>query len=129
MNPFDYVNDASFSKKNLMRDTDNDELAEKGYNPWLTNLAFSQHPDTILVANEMNKRHYLDNRPQYEFFLNIVRPRKRFGKWPKKAEDENLAAVCNAYQCNTTVAREYLKLLTKEQIEVLKKQQYQGGKQ
>ena len=30
MKPFDYVNSINFTKKNLMRDTANDELAEKG---------------------------------------------------------------------------------------------------
>ena len=33
-NPFDYVNDINHKKKNIMRGTDNDELAEAGYIPY-----------------------------------------------------------------------------------------------
>ena len=35
MNPFDYVNAINYSKKDLMTGTDNDELAEKDYQPSL----------------------------------------------------------------------------------------------
>ena len=37
MKPFDYVNSINFTKKNLMKNTANDELAEKDYVPFLTN--------------------------------------------------------------------------------------------
>ena len=53
-NPFDYVKDASYSKENLMRGSENDKLAESFYDPWLTNLAFSYHLDSILHSNLMN---------------------------------------------------------------------------
>lgn len=39
MNPFDYVN-AINKGKDIMSDTDKDELAEKGYNAFLTNKSF-----------------------------------------------------------------------------------------
>jgi len=126
MTPFDFINDASFDKKNLMRGTENDAMAEKGYNPWLTNIAFSQHADSILAANLMNQYHFLDHRPQYEFFLNMLRPRKRFGKWPKRSEDDVLTLVCKTYQCSPSVGREYLKILTEEQLNEIRKQQEQG---
>ena len=83
MKPFDYVNSINFTKKNLMKNTANDELAEKGYAPFLTNKSLSYFTDTILYANEMNRYHFLDKKLQYEFYLNSLRKKKRFAKWAK----------------------------------------------
>ena len=127
MNPFDYVNSITHSKKNLMRDTENDTLAESGYEPWLSNNALSYFPDTVLHANLMNMYSDLDNRPQFEFLLNSIRPRKRFSKWIKKSDNEDLKAICDHYQCNEIVGREYLSLLSSKQIDAIKEEQEQGG--
>lgn len=127
-NPFDYVNSINSSKKtNLMRDSENDTLAEKGYNAWVVNKAMSYFPDTILHANLMNQYHHLDNRPQYEFLLNSVRPKKRFAKWVKEVGDEDLEIVCAYYECNRNVGRDYLSLLSHEQIDIMKQQLETGG--
>ena len=56
MKPFDFINSINFTKKNLMRNTDNDELAEKGYVPFITNKTLSYFTDTLLYSNEMNKK-------------------------------------------------------------------------
>ena len=68
-NPFDYINAINTSKKNLMRDTNNDRIAEKEYSSFLTNRALSYFNDTIGYANEMNVRHYADNLLQFEYLL------------------------------------------------------------
>lgn len=127
-NPFDYVNSINSSKKtNLMRGSENDTLAEKGYNAWVVNKALSYFPDTILHANLINQYHHLDNRPQYEFLLNSIRPNKRFAKWVKNASDEDLEIVCAYYQCNRNLGRDYLSLLSSEQIQIMKQQLETGG--
>ena len=90
MNPFDYINAISYTKNNLVHDTDNDELAESGYNPFLTNKGLSYYPDTILYSNEMNTKSQLDNAPQFDYLINSIRPKKRFSKWHKKTTDDEL---------------------------------------
>lgn len=127
MNPFDYISDASYAKKNIMRGTENDTLAEKGYNPYISNLAFSYHPDSILHANLMNQYHELPNRAQYEFYIHSLRPKKRFAKWVKNIDNDDLTAVCEYYKCNINVGKEYLSLLSKEQLAALKSEQDVGG--
>jgi len=128
VSPFDYVKNINGpASQNMMRDTENDELAEKGYNPWVVNLGLSFYPDTILHVNLVNMYHHLDNRPQYEFLLNSIRPKKRYAKWVKNAGDEDLDAVCRHYDCNRNVGRDYLSLLSSEQIEMIKQQQKIGG--
>lgn len=128
-NPFDYVNDIQHGKKNLMEGTENDALAEQGYNPWLTNLALSYHLDTVLHANEINRYYDLSNKTQYLFLLNSVRPKKRqFAKWAKKAQDnEDLDMVCEVYECNRNVGKTYLSLLSSEQLDTMRKQREKGG--
>lgn len=126
-NPFDYVNTINQSKKNMMRDSENDTLAEKGYTPFMVNKALSYFPDTILHANLVNQYHQLDNRPQYEFLLNSVRPKKRWAKWVKADDDGDLNIVCEFYQCNRTVGRDYLSLLSSTQLDFMKKQLETGG--
>ena len=128
MNPFEYVNTINSVKKpNMMRDSENDTLAEKEYNAYIVNKALSNFPDTILHANLMNINHHLSNRAQYEFFLNSVRPKKRFAKWAKDEHNEDLEIICGFYQCNKTRAREYLSLLNMEQLDIMKKQLETGG--
>lgn len=127
MNPFDYINAMSFTKKDLMTGTENDKLAEQGYNAWLTNKAFANFPDTILHANDMNTLYHLDNKPQFCYYINILRPRKRFKKWLKEEKNDNIELICNAYQCNKRIAKQYLNILSDEQLTLLKKEQEKGG--
>ena len=64
------------TKKDIMVD----DLAEKAYNPFMVNRALSYFQDTVLFANEMNVNHTIDKRLQFDFFINMVRKRKRFFK-------------------------------------------------
>lgn len=82
MNPFDFLNEINYGKNNIMVD----DIVEKQYNPFMVNRGLSYFQDTVLMANEMNVNHHLDNRLQFDFFINIVRKRKRFSKWFKPEE-------------------------------------------
>ena len=77
ISPFDYVKSIN-AGKNIMRGTDNDSLMERDYNAFIVNRNYSLFADTVYLANEMNIRPNIDNRLQYEFLLNTLRPRKRF---------------------------------------------------
>lgn len=123
MNPFDYVNSISFNKKDIM----NDEVDEKNYTPFVVNRAFSYYPDTIFYANEMNMRAHLDNRLAYDYYLNSIRPRKRFSKWFKREENEECEVIMEYYKIDYGTSLEYLKILTKEQINIIRKKMYRGG--
>jgi len=111
----------------MMRDTENDALAEKDYSAFLVNKALSYHADTLLHANLMNQYNQLDSRPQYEFLLNSIRPKKRFAKWAKDTSGKSLEYVCEYYQCNKNIGREYLSVLSSEQIKLIKKELEIGG--
>ena len=79
MKPFDFINSINFTKKNMMRGTENDDLAEKSYVPYITNRTLSYFTDTLLYANEMNRfASTLDSKLQYEFLLNNERFTTRY---------------------------------------------------
>jgi len=127
-NPFDYTNAITQTKKDLMRGTANDDLAEKDYNPFLTNRALSYHSDTIHFANEMNRLSHIDNLSQFDFLLNIVRPRKRFAKWAKKDNDSDLLIVKEYFNYNDSKARQALSILSPQQIAIIRTTLTKGGR-
>ena len=124
MNPFDYTNSINYTKKDIMVD----DIAEKGYNPFIINRALSYFPDTVLAANEMNKHSHLDNRLQFDFFINIVRKKKRFSKWFKPEIVSDLDAVKKYYGYSNQKARQVLTLLSTEQLNELKNKVVKGGR-
>jgi hypothetical protein len=126
-NPFDYLNSINVTKKNMMRGTENDDLAEKDYNAFMVNRGLSYFPDTIALANEMNLHHQLDNKLQYEFLLNIVRQRKRFSKWAKFIKNDDLDAIKEYYGYGTQKALQSLNVLSKSDILDIKQRICKGG--
>ena len=127
MNPFDFVTDINLGKKDIITNSDNPELAEKTYNPYLTNKSLSYFQDTVHYANEMNMHSDLNHKMQYSFLLNIVRKRKRFSKWHKTTDDENLQAVIDYYGYSVKKAKEALKILSDEQLSTIKLKLSKGG--
>ena len=124
MNPFEYLNAINYTKQNIMVD----DLAEKGYNSFMVNRGLSYFNDTVLMANEMNQHAHLDNRLQFDFFINIVRKKKRFSKWNKPETASDVEVVKEYYGYSNEKARQVLTLLTSDQIDELKKKVYKGGR-
>ena len=124
MNPFDYLNAINSTKKNIMVD----EVTEKAYSPFLINRGLSYFSDTILFANEMNLNHHIDSRLQFDFFINIIKKKKRFSKWAKPINIENLELIKEYYGYSNEKAKSVLSLLNDDQINELKMRIYKGGK-
>ena len=125
---FDYLNSINFNKKDLMTGTENDELAEAGYVPFLMNRGLSYFPDTIMYASEMNQHHDLDNKLQYDYYINSIRPKKRFSKWAKKQEDNDLEAIKEYYGFNNAKSEAALSLLSPEEVKEIIKRLNKGGR-
>ena len=122
--PFDYLNAINQTKKNLIVD----DISEKDYNAYVVNRSLSYFPDTVLLANEMNIHHHLDNKLKFDFLLNTVRKGKRFAKWAKSDLPEHIDVVKEYYGYSDEKAKVALTLLSDEQIEELKRRVYKGGK-
>ena len=124
LSPFTFLNSINTTKEDIMVD----DIAEKQYNPFMVNRGLSYFNDTVLMANEMNLNAHLDNRLQFDFFINIVRKKKRFSKWMKPETFSDVEVVKGYYGYSNEKARQALSLLTKEQIELLEKKVYKGGR-
>jgi hypothetical protein len=127
--PFDYTKAVMQTKKDLMRGTANDDLAEKDYDSFRNNRALSYYSDTIYFANEMNRLSHIDNLLQFDFLLNIVRPRNRkFVKWAKKDNDSDLLTVKEYFNYNDSKARQALSILSPQQIATIRTTLTKGGR-
>ena len=123
-NPFDYVNAILQNKKQIIVD----ELTEKEYIPFIVNRSLSYHSDCIMYANEVNRRHFLDKKLQNDFLIYTIRSRKRpFAKWVKSEKSEDIECVKLVYGLSDSKAREALRLLSDEQIQLLKEKTDTGG--
>lgn len=123
MSPFDYLNSINDSKVNLITDV----ASEKQYNAFIVNRSLSYFPDTILLANEMNSKHHLGQKLQFDFLINTVRKKKRFSKWIKPHESEDLMIVKEYYGYSNEKARVVLTMMSKDQILQLKQRLSTGG--
>jgi hypothetical protein len=122
MSPFDYV-DFIFRKKKPAGDLDFVDYA-----PFIVNRSLSYHMDCVLYANEMNLYPGTDKDIQYQYFLNSIRPMKRgFQPWQKSKTDENIECVKAYFGYSNAKAKEALRILSDEQIAVIKIKTDTGG--
>lgn len=120
----DWLNSINFSKTNIL---DEDPHLAKEYPAFIINRCLSGHLDCILFANEMNKYHFLDKDMQYQFYINILRKRKRFSPWIRKDKVTDLDCVKQYYGYSNEKASQALKVLSNEQIEFIKQRLDTGG--
>ena len=120
----DYLYSINQSKKNIL---DEDPDAVKKYPSYIVNRCLSSFTDTVLYANEMNKNSHLPNKMQYDFFLNSVKPRKRFSPWARKDSIDYLDVVKEYYGYNDDKALQALRILTKDQLDKITYLLRKGG--
>jgi hypothetical protein len=122
----EYLNAINHKKENLMNSED--EMWEKKYPAFIVNKCLAPFSDTIMLVNEMNMNHHLDNRLQFDFFLNTVRLRKRYAPWMKANKVKNLEYVKEYYGYGNEKAKSALNILNDEQIKTIKNSLDKGGK-
>ena len=120
----DYLFSINQSQKIIL---DDDPSAVKKYPPYVVNRCLSSFTDTVLYANEMNKNSHLPNKMQYDFFLNSVKPRKRFSPWARKDSIDYLDVVKEYYGYNDDKALQALRILTKNQLDKISYLLRKGG--
>ena len=120
----DWLNSINFNKENLIEE---DSTLVKEYPPFIINKCLSGHLDCVLLANEMNRYHFLDKDMQYNFYLNILRKKKRFSPWLRKEKVSDLEYVKQYYGYSNEKASQILKILSDEQIDFIKQRLDTGG--
>jgi hypothetical protein len=122
----DYLNSINVTKENLMES--DDPMWEKKYSPYIINKCLAPFNDTIMLVNEMNMRHHLDTKLQYDFLLNTIRSKKRFAPWVKADKLKDLEYVKEYYGYSNQKAKAALKILDNEQITTIKNSLNKGGR-
>ena len=123
----DWLNSIGTSGEDLTEGNDN---AINDYPPFIINKGMAQAIDTIMFANEMNKRPWLDEMLQYKFLLGSVSKKKRYNKWVKaepEANQEDITMVSNYYKVNEMIASSYITLLKPDELEKIRSSFFKGG--
>lgn len=106
------------------------------YNKWRTNGSLSNFLDTVLYSNEMNINYHISDQMHYDYLFYSIRKIKRFNKKKEidkkaeklqKEETENLSLIQDYYKYNTAKARAALRVLTKAQLDIIRKKLEKGG--
>lgn len=103
----------------------------KEYNVYMMNRIFANFPDTVLLANEMNKYYDIPVEMHWRFLKNAVTKRKRYSKWFKNmTELEPIEMLAKYYGCSVREMQKNINFMPKEkQHEILNKispQKYKG---
>lgn len=123
--PFEFIDAINTSKKDLLRE---DPSCEKDYNSFIINRGLSNFHDTIFYANEMNRHSSIPRDWQFSFYLNSIKPKKRFSKWHKKEQaSDDLKLVMHAYNYSESKALNALQLLSSDQLNRLREIYTRGG--
>lgn len=99
---------------------------EKIYTPYVINRFLSMNVETLPFAYEMNKGDFTP-REQYEFYLYGIPNKKRYLRYIKEEKIDKLDVVCKYFNVSKNVAKEYLKILTKDNIKQIEKSFDIGG--
>lgn len=120
----EYLKAINSAKTPLM----DDPFYEKNYPKFIVNRIMGFYPDTVFLANEMNKGfHELDNKLHFEFLRRSCVPKSRFYKFSKKTNPENLELIMDYYNVGKTKAEEMLNILSDEEIKELYSKTEKGG--
>jgi hypothetical protein len=124
MKPYEYLNSINHSKVDVMVD----DITEKSYPAFMINRSLSYFPDTVGLANVINRYHHTDNKLQYHFLINIIRKRKRFSKWMKPEQVSDIEAIKQYYGYSNEKAKQVFSLLSPEQITIIIQKVSKGGR-
>jgi hypothetical protein len=122
----DYLGSINETKKNLM-DSD-DPMWEKKYSPYIINKCLAPFNDTIMLVNELNMRHHLDSKLQYDFLLNTIRSKKRYAPWVKANKLKDIEYIKEYYGYSNEKAKAALQILNDDQITAIKNSLNKGGR-
>jgi hypothetical protein len=75
----------------------------------------------------MNGRHLLENKPQFLYLLNTIRPRKRFSKWFKNEIVEDINVISEYFGYSYAKAKQVQNLITSDQLKIMRQKLEKGG--
>lgn len=115
--------------KNVSCNKDASALNEpyEEYSPFIFNRYLAAEKDCLFAVSMMNERRNIPQNVQNLFYFHALTKRNRFFKFEKKEKKNDLDIIMKYYKCSYSVAKEYMKILTKEQIEIITQRMDIGG--
>lgn len=124
LSPFDFVKSVTETKERI-------DLVEneKEYTAFVINKALSFNPDCLFMVQEMNQYPDIPKDAQYEFYLNGLAKKRRYGRWVKKDSfPSDLELVKEVYGYSNEKAITALNILSEKQLVQLKTLMNKGGR-
>jgi hypothetical protein len=76
----------------------------------------------------MNFHNHIDNKLQFDYFINSIRKKfRQSGKWLKAEQIDEIDLIKEYYNYSNPKAKEILNLLSEEDIEFIKRKLRKGG--
>jgi hypothetical protein len=107
----DYLTAINYTKEPLL----DEDCKVKDYTPFVINRCLSYFPDTILHSNLMNQYNAIHKKMQFDYYVNVLRKRKRYSKWLKKENEEEFLAVKEYFGYSDSKTKEIIDILTENQ--------------
>ena len=124
LSPFVIIEDISFAKKNLV-EADPDLMSS--FKEFLSTRHFSYFQETLFIANELNLCSALNKKEKYDFLFYGITPRKRFQRWSKKSDDDNVKLIQRYYDYNYKTALQVLKFFIEDDLKYIERYFFEGG--
>jgi len=124
LSPFDIIGMVCAAK-----DPQWSDIEDKEYVPFIINRGLSQFPDTVMLANEVNFRHTMPKKWQFDFYKYAITPKKkRFAKWAKPEDDILIEQISEAFNVNRRRAMGIRSLMNEDAVKLFKEKTQRGGR-
>jgi hypothetical protein len=124
MNVFDFVKSITETKEDIFENNENQ------YNKFIINKSLSFNLDCLFIVHELCKyKSDINDKVHYEYLLNSIEKKKRWGKWVKKDSlPEDVELIKEAYGYSDEKALSVLPLFNDKTLLTLKELLDKGGR-
>lgn len=123
VNVFDFVKSVTETKVDIY------EGNESQYTPFVVNKALSFNVDCVLFVQELNKYSSIPKDVQYQFLLNSLDKKRRYGRWVKRdAISEDMDLIKTAFNYSDEKAATVLSMMSDKQMLELRELMNKGGR-
>lgn len=119
---FDFLNDVSHVKKNILTEENESDLSI-----YMLNRFLSMDITTVMYANEMNQFSHLPKRMQYDYYLHAIKKQKRYFKYIKYKNQDDVDVIREYYNYNEQRAKEILPIFSKDDLDEMRAKLNKGG--
>lgn len=123
VSPFDFVKSITETKEDIF------ESNESSYNKFIINKALSFNLDCLFFAAEISRYPNIPDNAHYQFYLNSINKKKRYGGWEKKESiSDDVELIKEAFGYSTKDAMSALEVMSDKQLLDLKEKMNKGGR-